>query len=50
MGSEMCIRDRGVTGPISFDEFGDIKNAAFTIFSFKDENKFPIEVVKSSGS
>ena len=40
----------GVTGPISFDEFGDVKNAALTIFSFKDGNKIPVEVVKSSGS
>ena len=40
----------GVTGPISFDEFGDVKNAALTIFSFKDGNKLPVEVVKSSGS
>ena len=40
----------GVTGPISFDKFGDVKNAALTIFSFQDGNKFPIEVVKSSGS
>ena len=39
----------GVTGPISFDKFGDVKNAALTIFSFKDGSKFPIEVVKSSG-
>ena len=39
----------GVTGPISFDKFGDIKNAALTIFSFKDGSKFPVEVVKSSG-
>ena len=39
----------GVTGPISFDKFGDVENAALTIFSFQDGKKIPIEVVKSSG-
>ncbi len=39
----------GVTGPIAFDEFGDVKNAALTIFSFKNGEKIPVEVIKSTG-
>ena len=32
----------GVTGPISFDKFGDVKNAALTIFSFQDGISFQL--------
>ena len=38
----------GVTGPISFDDFGDVKNASLTIFTFKNGQKFPLEIIKAS--
>ncbi|MGH8798164.1 MAG: branched-chain amino acid ABC transporter substrate-binding protein [Caldimonas sp.] len=36
---------KGVTGNISFDEKGDIKNGALTLYTFKDGKKDEIKVV-----
>ena len=36
---------KGVTGPISFDEKGDIKNGALTLYTYKDGKKSQIAVV-----
>jgi branched-chain amino acid transport system substrate-binding protein len=36
---------KGITGPISFDEKGDIKNGALTLFTYKDGKKSQIAVV-----
>ena len=36
----------GITGTIAFDQFGDIKDGALTLFTFKDGKKTLIEVVK----
>ncbi|MBV8034018.1 branched-chain amino acid ABC transporter substrate-binding protein [Roseateles sp.] len=37
---------RGVTGIISFDEKGDIKNGALTLYTYKGGNREQIEVVR----
>ncbi|GGY12363.1 ABC transporter substrate-binding protein [Massilia dura] len=36
----------GITGTITFDQFGDIKDGALTLFTFKGGKKTLIEVVK----
>jgi branched-chain amino acid transport system substrate-binding protein len=36
----------GITGTIAFDQFGDIKDGALTLFTFKGGKKTLIEVVK----
>jgi len=36
---------KGVTGTISFDEKGDIKNGALTLYTYKDGKKSPLAVV-----
>lgn len=40
------IKYQGVTGLISFDQYGDIKDGALTLFGYKDGRKSKIEVVK----
>jgi branched-chain amino acid transport system substrate-binding protein len=35
----------GVTGPISFDEKGDIKGGLITIYQVKDGKWMPVETV-----
>lgn len=37
---------KGVTGPISFDEKGDIKNGALTLFTYKGGQRVEIAVVR----
>jgi branched-chain amino acid transport system substrate-binding protein len=37
---------KGVTGTISFDEKGDIKNGALTLFTYKGDKREQIEVVR----
>ena len=37
---------KGVTGPISFDEKGDVKNGALTLFTYKGEKRDEIAVVR----
>ena len=37
---------KGVTGTISFDEKGDVKNGALTLFTFKDGKRDQIAVVR----
>jgi branched-chain amino acid transport system substrate-binding protein len=37
---------KGVTGTIGFDEKGDIKNGALTLFTYKDGKREPIAVVR----
>jgi branched-chain amino acid transport system substrate-binding protein len=37
---------KGVTGTISFDEKGDIKNGALTLFTYKGEKREQIAVVR----
>ncbi|HEY2979479.1 MAG TPA: branched-chain amino acid ABC transporter substrate-binding protein, partial [Burkholderiaceae bacterium] len=37
---------QGVTGTISFDEKGDIKNGALTLFTYKGEKRDMIAVVR----
>ncbi|MFM8898556.1 MAG: ABC transporter substrate-binding protein, partial [Burkholderiales bacterium] len=37
---------KGVTGTISFDEKGDIKNGALTLFTYKDGKRDQIAVVR----
>jgi branched-chain amino acid transport system substrate-binding protein len=36
----------GVIGPIAFDEHGDLKDAAITIYTFKDKKKTVMDIVK----
>ena len=36
---------KGVTGPIAFDEKGDIKNGALTLYTYKGEKREQIAVV-----
>jgi len=36
---------KGVTGTISFDEKGDVKNGALTLYTYKDGKKSPLGVV-----
>ena len=40
------IKYQGVTGLISFDQYGDIKDGALTLFTYKDGKKTKVEVVK----
>jgi branched-chain amino acid transport system substrate-binding protein len=35
-----------VTGHISFDEFGDIKNGSLTLYTYKGGNRDKLAVVK----
>ena len=37
---------KGVTGPIAFDEKGDVKNGALTLLTYKDGQRTPIAVVR----
>ena len=37
---------KGVTGTISFDEKGDVKNGALTLFTYKGEKRDQIAVVR----
>jgi branched-chain amino acid transport system substrate-binding protein len=36
----------GVTGPISFDANGDIKDGSLTLFTFKGGKKIKMDVIK----
>ena len=40
------IKYQGVTGAIEFDQYGDIKDGALTLFTYKGGNKTKMEVVK----
>jgi branched-chain amino acid transport system substrate-binding protein len=40
------IKYQGVTGLIQFDNFGDIKDGALTLFTYKDGKKTKVEVVR----
>jgi branched-chain amino acid transport system substrate-binding protein len=40
------VKYQGVTGLITFDEFGDINNGSLTLFTYKDGKKTKMEVVK----
>jgi len=44
------ISVKGATGPISFDEKGDRKNAEITIFTLKDGKVIPVGVVQAGKS
>ena len=37
---------KGVTGTIAFDEKGDVKNGALTLFTYKGGNREQIAVVR----
>ncbi len=37
---------KGITGPIAFDEKGDIKNGALTLYTYKGGKRVPIAVVR----
>ncbi|MDL2354683.1 MAG: branched-chain amino acid ABC transporter substrate-binding protein [Pseudomonadota bacterium] len=39
------IKYQGVTGLIQFDAFGDIKDGAMTLFTYKDGKKIKVEVI-----
>jgi branched-chain amino acid transport system substrate-binding protein len=39
------IKYQGVTGLIAFDDKGDIKDGALTLFTYKDGKKTKIEVI-----
>ena len=41
-----AIEHTGVTGPISFDEKGDIKNGALTLKSYKGGERYTISVIR----
>jgi len=36
----------GVTGPISFDEYGDIKDGALTLYTYRGGQRVQMMVVK----
>jgi branched-chain amino acid transport system substrate-binding protein len=40
------VQYQGITGPISFDQYGDIKDGALTLYTFKDGKRQLLEVVK----
>jgi branched-chain amino acid transport system substrate-binding protein len=40
------IQYKGITGDIAFDQFGDIKNGALTIYTYKGGKKEVVQVVK----
>ena len=37
---------KGVTGTIAFDDKGDVKNGALTLFTYKGETREQIAVVR----
>jgi branched-chain amino acid transport system substrate-binding protein len=40
------IQYKGLTGPIAFDEKGDIKNGALTLYTYKNGARVQIAVVR----
>jgi branched-chain amino acid transport system substrate-binding protein len=40
------IQHQGVTGMIMFDSKGDIKDGALTLYTYKDNKKTKMEVIK----
>ena len=40
------ITHQGVTGTIAFDKYGDLRNAALTIYTYRDGKKIKLEVVR----
>jgi branched-chain amino acid transport system substrate-binding protein len=40
------VQYQGITGPISFDQYGDIKDGALTLYTYKDGKRQLLEVVK----
>jgi branched-chain amino acid transport system substrate-binding protein len=40
------ISHKGVTGTIAFDEKGDIKNGALTLYTYKDGKREQLAVVR----
>jgi len=40
------IRYEGVTGTIQFDDFGDIRNGALTLFTYKGGKRSRIDVIR----
>jgi len=40
------IQYQGITGPISFDQYGDIKDGALTLYTYKGGKRTLIEVIK----
>ncbi|UGQ45346.1 branched-chain amino acid ABC transporter substrate-binding protein [Massilia endophytica] len=40
------VKYQGITGPIAFDNYGDIKDGALTLFTYKNGKKTLLEVVK----
>ena len=40
------INHKGVIGTITFDEFGDVKNAAVTVNTYNDKGKTPVAVIQ----
>ncbi|MES2257929.1 MAG: branched-chain amino acid ABC transporter substrate-binding protein [Pseudomonadota bacterium] len=40
------VRYQGLTGPISFDQYGDIKDGALTLYTYKDGKRMLLEVIR----
>ncbi|UGQ45345.1 branched-chain amino acid ABC transporter substrate-binding protein [Massilia endophytica] len=40
------VKYQGITGPISFDQYGDVKDGALTLFTYTGGKKTKMEVVK----
>ncbi|MEO8839280.1 MAG: branched-chain amino acid ABC transporter substrate-binding protein, partial [Herbaspirillum sp.] len=40
------INYKGVTGPIAFDKFGDMKEGTLTLYTFKNGKRSLLEVTK----
>ena len=40
------VHYQGITGPISFDQFGDIKDGSLTLYTYRGGKKTKLEVVK----
>ena len=40
------LSHQGVTGTIAFDQYGDLRNAAMTIYTYRDGKKVKLEVVR----
>lgn len=40
------VHYQGITGTIAFDKFGDIKDGALTLYTFKDNRREVLEIVK----
>ena len=40
------VHYQGITGTIAFDKFGDIKDGALTLYTFKDNRRELLEIVK----